>query len=161
MNEWMNFLIHRSLLSPVTVYGNHYPTLNMLINHFRDLTYRVLSTWSGALIPDPIDVFPEMKLRGLFPNFHINVYVSDLYFPTTGPPVLLQQICRQIVVMYNSITDTWMEEMGTRPHSLISGNICFEFSARCLCTACLALAINKSLSLKVYPSYWAKQKICL
>ncbi len=26
---------------------------------------------------DPIYVFPEMKLRGLFPNFHIHVSVSD------------------------------------------------------------------------------------
>jgi hypothetical protein len=28
---------------------------------------------------DPIDVFPEMKLRGLIPNFHIHVSVCDLY----------------------------------------------------------------------------------
>ncbi len=28
---------------------------------------------------DPIYVFPEMKLCGLFPNFHIHVSVSDLY----------------------------------------------------------------------------------
>ncbi len=27
-------------------------------------------------------IFPEMKLRGLVPNFHINVPVSDLYIPT-------------------------------------------------------------------------------
>jgi hypothetical protein len=27
---------------------------------------------------DPICVFPEMKLRGLVPNFHIHVSVSDL-----------------------------------------------------------------------------------
>jgi hypothetical protein len=34
---------------------------------------------------------PEMKLRGLVPNFHIHVSVSDLYIPTIGPPILLQQ----------------------------------------------------------------------
>ncbi len=28
---------------------------------------------------DPIYVFPEMKLRGRVPNFHIHVSVSDLY----------------------------------------------------------------------------------
>jgi hypothetical protein len=39
---------------------------------------------------DPIYVFTEMKLRGLVPNFHNHVSVSDLYIPTTGPPILLQ-----------------------------------------------------------------------
>jgi hypothetical protein len=32
-----------------------------------------------------------MKLRGLVPNFHIHVFMSDLYIPTIGPPILLQQ----------------------------------------------------------------------
>jgi hypothetical protein len=32
-----------------------------------------------------------MKLRGFNPNFRINVSVSDLYIPTVGPPILLQQ----------------------------------------------------------------------
>ncbi len=41
---------------------------------------------------DPIYVFLEMKLRGLIPNFHICVSVSDLYIITIGPPILLQQI---------------------------------------------------------------------
>jgi hypothetical protein len=36
-------------------------------------------------------VFPEKKLRGLSPNFHIHVSVSDLYIPTIGPPIFLQQ----------------------------------------------------------------------
>jgi len=33
----------------------------------------------------PIYVFPEMKLRGLVPHFHIHLSVSDLYIPTIGP----------------------------------------------------------------------------
>jgi hypothetical protein len=33
---------------------------------------------------DLIDVFPEMKLRGLVPNFYILVSVSDYYIPTIG-----------------------------------------------------------------------------
>jgi hypothetical protein len=32
---------------------------------------------------------PEMKLRGLVPNFYIYVSESDLYIPTIGPPILL------------------------------------------------------------------------
>jgi hypothetical protein len=32
-----------------------------------------------------IFVFPGKELRGLSPNFHIHVYVSDLYLPNIGP----------------------------------------------------------------------------
>jgi len=39
---------------------------------------------------DPIYLFPEIKLRGLVPGFHIHTSVSDLYFLRIGPPVLLQ-----------------------------------------------------------------------
>ncbi len=39
---------------------------------------------------DSNDVFLEIKLRGLVPNFHIHTSVSDLYIPRIGPPNLLQ-----------------------------------------------------------------------
>jgi hypothetical protein len=32
-------------------------------------------------------IFPEMKLRGLVPNFYIHVSVSNLYIPTKGGPI--------------------------------------------------------------------------
>jgi hypothetical protein len=35
-------------------------------------------------------VFPEIKLRGLVPNFRIHTSVSDLFIPRIGPPILLQ-----------------------------------------------------------------------
>ncbi len=35
--------------------------------------------------------YQKRKLLGLNPNFHINVSVSDLYIPTIGLPVLLQE----------------------------------------------------------------------
>jgi hypothetical protein len=38
-----------------------------------------------------IYVFLGKELRGLSPNFHIHVSVSDLYIPTIGPPIFLQQ----------------------------------------------------------------------
>ncbi len=41
-------------------------------------------------------IFPEKEYRGLSPNFHIHVSVSELYIPTMGLPVLLQEICRYI-----------------------------------------------------------------
>jgi hypothetical protein len=36
-------------------------------------------------------IFPKKELRGLSPNFHIDVSVSDLNIPTIGLPVLLQE----------------------------------------------------------------------
>jgi hypothetical protein len=33
-------------------------------------------------------VFLEKKLRGLSPNFHIHVSVSDFYIPRIGPPIV-------------------------------------------------------------------------
>jgi hypothetical protein len=36
-------------------------------------------------------IFPEKKLCGLSPYFHIHVSVSDLYIPWIGLPVLLQE----------------------------------------------------------------------
>ncbi len=37
----------------------------------------------------PIYVFPEKELRGLSPNLHIQVSVSDLYIPRIGPHIFL------------------------------------------------------------------------
>jgi hypothetical protein len=36
-------------------------------------------------------IFPEMKLRGLSPNSTIHVSVNDLYIPTIGLPIALQE----------------------------------------------------------------------
>jgi hypothetical protein len=36
-------------------------------------------------------IFPEMKLCGLVPNFHIHVSLSDLYIPTIDLPILLRK----------------------------------------------------------------------
>jgi hypothetical protein len=38
-----------------------------------------------------IYVFPEKELRGLSPNFHIHVSVSNLYITPLGLPIFLQQ----------------------------------------------------------------------
>ncbi len=47
-----------------------------------------------------------MKLRGLVPNFHIHVSMSDLYIPPIGPPILMQKIGGPIVRIYKSLRDT-------------------------------------------------------
>jgi hypothetical protein len=40
---------------------------------------------------NPIYVFTEKELRGLSPNFHINVSVSDLYIPRIVPHIFLEE----------------------------------------------------------------------
>jgi hypothetical protein len=47
-------------------------------------------------------------------NFCIHVSVSDLYFPTIGPPILLCYDCGLIVGIDKSLTDTSMKKLGTR-----------------------------------------------
>ncbi len=37
-------------------------------------------------------IFPEKEYRSLCPNFHIHASVSDLYIPTIGLPILLEEI---------------------------------------------------------------------
>jgi hypothetical protein len=51
-------------------------------------------------------IFPEKEYRGLSPRFHIHASVSDLYIPTIGLPILLEEICRPILGLYKSLTDT-------------------------------------------------------
>jgi hypothetical protein len=46
-------------------------------------------------------IFPEKEYRGLSPNFHIHASVSDLYIPTISLPILLEEICRPILGLYN------------------------------------------------------------
>jgi hypothetical protein len=60
-------------------------------------------------------IFPEKEYRDLSPNFHIHVSVSDLYILTIGLPILLEEICRPILGLYKSLTETWMLKLGLRP----------------------------------------------
>jgi hypothetical protein len=38
-----------------------------------------------------IYIFPKKEIRGVSPNSYILVSVSDLYIPTIGLPILLQE----------------------------------------------------------------------
>jgi hypothetical protein len=44
--------------------------------------------------------------RGLSPNFHIHVSVSELYIPTMGLPFLLEEISGPILGIHKTLTDT-------------------------------------------------------
>ncbi len=54
-------------------------------------------------------IFPEKKYQGLSPNFHIHVFVSEIYIPTMGLPFLLEETCGPILGIYKSLTDMSVE----------------------------------------------------
>jgi hypothetical protein len=101
-------------------------------------------------------IFLFWELRGLSPNFHIHVSVSDLYIPRIGPHISSSRKGRPIVGLYNSLTDTWMWKLGLRPRYSFSGNTCFKFfgilSLQCKGLTCL---------LPARPGYMACSVECL
>ncbi len=55
---------------------------NITTHHDCMVNLNFLSYYFGAHCNEnPIYVLPEKELRGLSPNFHIHVSVSDLYIP--------------------------------------------------------------------------------
>jgi hypothetical protein len=52
-----------------------------------------------------IYVFLFWELRGLSPNFHILVSVSDSYIPRIGQHISFSRIGRPILEIYKSLTD--------------------------------------------------------
>jgi len=51
-------------------------------------------------------VFPEMKLRGLVPNFYTRVSVSDLNISPISPQTQHSKIGEPIVGIYKSLIET-------------------------------------------------------
>jgi hypothetical protein len=51
-------------------------------------------------------IYPEVKLHGLVPNFYIHVSVNDLNIPTIVPQTQYSKVGRQIVGIHKSLTDT-------------------------------------------------------
>jgi hypothetical protein len=92
-------------------------------------------------------VFPETKLRGFVLNFHIHTFVSDLYISRIGPPILLQPNRQTDCGLWEYINRSQMCEygnwkLGTRPRSLISGNIFLPiFGTVSLHVVCLNVAL--------------------
>jgi hypothetical protein len=49
---------------------------------------------------------PRKGISGSQAQFQNHASVSDLYIGTIGPPILLEEICRPILGLYKSLTDT-------------------------------------------------------
>jgi hypothetical protein len=62
--------------------------------------------------------FIYSQLRGLSPNFHIHVSVSELYIPTFGPPIFLQQ---------NRQTDQGNTKIAQRNMNVGNGTVAAQF----------------------------------
>jgi hypothetical protein len=55
-------------------------------------------------------ILPEKELRGVSPNFHIHVSVSNSYIPSSGLPILLQEnIWTDSRNIHKSLTDMNVE----------------------------------------------------
>jgi hypothetical protein len=64
------------------------------------------------------NIAKKKELRGLSPNFHIHVFVSDLYITTIDQPILLQENMWTILGIYKSLTDdSCMWQLGLRPRN--------------------------------------------
>ncbi len=88
--------------------------------------FRLYIPFLGIARPQP--QFPHSCLWAIY---IFPVYISS---GRTGRP---------IVGIYNSLTDTWMWKLGLRPRYSFSGNICFKFSAFCLCSLAKVVKLLK------------------
>ncbi len=100
----------------VSVYNVH------ITNQFREggesnlLAEMNVNTLQSQNAENLKQIFPEKEYRGLSPNF-FHVSVSELYIPTMGLPILLQEIYGPILGLYKSLTDKLMWKLGRRPRN--------------------------------------------
>jgi hypothetical protein len=73
------------------------------------------------------------------------VSVSDLYSPRIDLHISSSRTGRPFVEIYKSPTDAWMWKLELRPRYSFSGNICFEISVFCLCSA-VSVYVSHSVS---------------
>ncbi len=93
---------------------------------------------------------PRKGISGSQSHFpHSCVYECFIYFHDRSP-ILLEEICRPILGLYESLTGTWMWKLGLRPRYSQKRNTYVGFSLQC--------TKNKKLeawrSLTAQPMYW-------
>ncbi len=81
----------------------------------------------------------EWNCAASFLNYHIHVSVSNLYITAISPPD------RSWEYINRSQIQECRNWEGTRLRSFISGNICFEFAAQCVCMQCTAFLLHLTL----------------
>ncbi len=108
---------------------------------FCDCTWRLLllSTRSGPAHcnENPIFIFPEKDGAASVPISTFICLWAVYIFPRSVYIFSCSRIDRPMVGIYKSLTDTWIWKLWMRPRNSFSGNICFEFSVLCLCSALL------------------------
>ncbi len=85
---------------------------------------------------NPIYVFPEKKLRGLSPNFHIPVSVSYLYIPRQQNRQNREYINR------SQVHECGNWDWKKKRRNSFSINICFEFSVLFLCSVLATVSFS-------------------
>ncbi len=78
-----------------------------------------------------------------------------------GPPICCSKYRQTIWGIYcvNRSQIQYMNvELGTRPHSLISGNICFEFSVQCMDISYWIEGLLQRAATKSSPAVWVTSR---
>jgi hypothetical protein len=80
------------------VHGDKKGLKSRMQNHSTsEMTFYIFSALQRKNGENLKQIFPEKEYRGLSPNLHIHVSVSELYIPTMGLPFLLEEICGPIL----------------------------------------------------------------
>ncbi len=103
---------------------------------------------------NPTYLFLFWELRGLSPNFHIHVSVTNLYIARIGPHISCSRIDRSVVGIYKSLTDTWIWKWGLWPCNSISENVYFQFSVLVLCSVPCQILQHQMLLGEIISSFF-------
>ncbi len=116
-------------LQPVTISE----AVFMQMNSVKNIPFPCHHDWVTLLRQFRLYI-PFLGIARPQPQFPNSCVCERLHIPRIGPHISSSRKGRPIVGIYNSLTDTWMWKLGLRPRYSFSGNICFKFSAFCLCS---------------------------
>jgi hypothetical protein len=123
--SWIREKGNNTCYSVVQLIGK-WKTQEALVRYPRNLVYNTPHCTENLK-----QIFSEMKLCGVVPNFYIPVSVNDLCIPMISPPILLYCICKPIVEIYIRLT----VEMGNETAQIHFREYFILFSGQCICNA--------------------------